>query len=287
MYTKLKVEHNKFIINVYINIVEQMYIILKIFLTFFLITSYIFFHSLFGLFALIPFWFICGLIDVSRHKTMNLKLLKEYFVGKGILTFALSPLNLLADLLSFENLHTFKIENLPISHQNEINQIIKLFDENKKQIEDRFQSAKDNRNMLFYKWYGKNLDESIPEFNQSFNYIKTIGVSLFREKTSTSRHFGPMRLTYRILYNFNKVKNTGSYIEADGINNIWKKSPLFIFDDTLIHQSFNEEDDIRYCAFIDIVRPSHLNHIMIFLLSAVGFLLKKTRGIFYKNWKMI
>ena len=148
-------------------------------------------------------------------------------------------------------------------------------------------SAEGHRNMLFYKWYGKNLDESIPEFNQSFNYIKTIGVSLFREKTSTSRHFGPMRLTYRILYNFNKVKNTGSYIEADGINNIWKKSPLFIFDDTLIHQSFNEEDDIRYCAFIDIVRPSHLNHIMIFLLSAVGFLLKKTRGIFYKNWKMI
>ena len=189
--------------------------------------------------------------------------------------------------MSFQNFHTFKIENLPISHQNEINQIIKLFDENKKQIEDRFQSAKDNRNMLFYKLYGKNLDESIPEFNQSFNYIKTIGVSLFREKTSTSRHIGPMRLTYRILYNFNKVKKAGSYIEADGTINIWKKSPLFIFDDTLIHQSFNEEDDIRYCAFIDIIRPSHLNPIMIFLLSTVGFLLKKTRGIFYKNWKMI
>ena len=48
--------------------------------------------------------------------------------------------------------------------------------------------------MLFYQWYGKNVDESIPEFNQSFKFIKTIGVSLFREKTSTSRHFGPMRL---------------------------------------------------------------------------------------------
>ncbi len=264
-----------------------MYITLKLFLTVFLITSYIFFHSFFGLFSLIPFWIICGLIDVSRHKTMDFKLLKEYFIGKGVLTFALSPLNLFSDLFSFKNLHTFKIENLPLSHQNEIIEIIKLFDENKNIIEDRFQSAKDNRNMLFYKWYGKNLDVSIPEFNQNFDYIKTIGVSLFREKTSTSRHFGPMRLTYRILYNFNKVKNEGSYIEADGKINTWKKNSLFIFDDTLIHQSFNEEDDIRYCAFIDIVRPSYLNKMMAFLLAIVGFLLKKTRGIFYKNWRMI
>ena len=141
--------------------------------------------------------------------------------------------------------------------------------------------------MLFYKWYGKNLDESINDFTKDFKYIKTIGVSLFREKTSTSRHFGPLRLTYRILYNFNKVKKNGSYIEADGTINIWKNDPLFIFDDTLIHQSFNEEDDLRFCAFIDIIRPSHLDNIIKLILKSVGFLLKNTRSIFYKNWKMI
>ena len=64
-------------------------------------------------------------------------------------------------------------------------------------------------------------------------------------------------MTYRILYNFNKVKKEGSFIEADGRINKWRYDPLFIFDDTLIHQSFNEEDDLRYCAFIDIIRPSH------------------------------
>ncbi len=265
-----------------------MYIIIKIILTFFLFTNFLFFYSLIGILSIVPFWVICGLIDVSRHKTMNIKLLKEYYIGKGVLTFLLSPLNLLVDLLAHTNLHTFKIENFPLEHQNEINEIIKLFDDNKEKIEKRFQNAEtENRNMLFYKWYGKELDETIPEFNKKFKTIKTIGVSLFKEKTSTSRHFGPMRLTYRILYNFNKVRKPGSYIEVDGTINIWKKEPLFIFDDTLIHQSFNEEDDIRYCAFIDIVRPSHLNHIMIFLLSIVGFLLKKTRAIFYKNWKMI
>ena len=141
--------------------------------------------------------------------------------------------------------------------------------------------------MLFYQWYGYKLDKTIIDFNKDYKYIKTIGVSLFSEKTSTSRHFGPLRITYRILYNFNKVQNEGSFIEADGRINKWKFNPLFIFDDTLIHQSFNEEDDLRYCAFIDIIRPSYFDNIMKLILSGVGFLLKNTRSIFYKNWKMI
>ena len=141
--------------------------------------------------------------------------------------------------------------------------------------------------MLFYKWYGYKLDDSIEEFNNEYKYLKTIGVSLFREKTSTSRHFGPLRMTYRILYNFNKVKKEGSFIEADGRIHKWKSDPLFIFDDTLRHQSFNEEDDLRFCAFIDIIRPSHFDNIIKLILKAVGFLLKNTRSIFYKNWKMI
>ena len=264
-----------------------MYIALKFFLLLILIFSFIFFYSIIGVFALIPFWIICGLIDVSRHKTMELKLIKEYFIGKGILTFLISPLNLFADLISHRNLHSFKIENFPDEFQNEINTVKKLFDQNKKKIEERFSQSEDNRTMLFYKWYGYELDNSIEEFNNEYEYIKTIGVSLFREKTSTSRHFGPLRMTYRILYNFNKVKKEGSFIEADGRIHKWKSDPLFIFDDTLIHQSFNEEDDLRFCAFIDIIRPSHLDNIIKLILKSVGFLLKNTRSIFYKNWKMI
>jgi len=238
----------------------------KILLLILLIISSYFLFINFNLLSIIPIWIICGLIDVSRHKTMNPKLIKEYFLGKGFLTFILSPLNLLGDLLSYRNLHTFKIEDLPVSHQNEINEIVKLFDENKQKISKRFEENKeDSRTMLFYQWYGYKLDDTISEFNNNYKYIKTIGVSLFREKTSTSRHFGPLRMTYRILYNFNKVKKEGSFIEADGRINKWKYDPLFIFDDTLIHQSFNEEDDLRYCAFI----------------------LKNTKSIFYKNWKMI
>ena len=63
---------------------------------------------------------------------MELKLIKEYFIGKGILTFLISPLNLFADLISHRNLHSFKIENFPDEFQNEINTVKKLFDQNKK-----------------------------------------------------------------------------------------------------------------------------------------------------------
>ena len=69
-----------------------------------IISSYLLFINL-GILSIFPIWLLCGLIDVSRHKTMNLKLIKEYFLGKGFLTFVLSPLNLLADLLSYMNLH--------------------------------------------------------------------------------------------------------------------------------------------------------------------------------------
>ena len=272
----------------YILLFYKMDIILKLILLIPILIGSFFLWPSFNFWTILPIIFVFGLIDVSRHKTMNFKLIKEYFIGKGILTFILSPLNLFTDLLSHRNLHTFKLQDLPQSHQNEINEVTQLFDENAKQIAKRFKESKnDNRTMLFYKWYGYNLDETILDFNKEYKYIKTIGVSLFREKTSTSRHFGPLRATYRILYNFNKVKNEGSYIEADGRINKWKYNPLFIFDDTLIHQSFNEEDDLRYCAFIDILRPSYFDNVMKNILALVGFFLKKTRGIFYKNWKMI
>ena len=103
-----------------------------------LILSSIFLFMNIGIWAIFPFWFLCGLIDISRHKTMDLKLIKEYFIGKGFLTFLLSPLNLLSDLLSHRNLHTYKIEDLPQGHQNEINDVISLFDKKSNDIAKRF-----------------------------------------------------------------------------------------------------------------------------------------------------
>ena len=240
-----------------------------------------------GLWALLFFWIFCGVIDVLRHKTLSFKVIKQYFTGKVMLTWFLSPINLFTDLISPKNLHTYSIDNLPNDLKLEILEIINFFDNNTVNITKRFQGADSSRTMLFYKWYDKNLDTQFPEFNKKFKYIKTIGVSLFKQKTSTSRHFGPLRVSFRLLYNFNKARNPESYIEADGTINVWKDQSLFIFDDTLIHQSFSKEDGVRYCAFIDIIRPTYVYPIMNSLLIIVSFFMIKVRGIFYKNWQMI
>ena len=259
----------------------------KILILFFLAICGTIFYQTIGLVAFVPIWVLCGLIDFVRHTTKTPQLFKEYFTGKGKLTFILSPLNLAIDLISHKNLHTYDLDQLPTEIRQEIDHVINVFDEEKDKIEKCFAQSDNDRTMLFYKWYGRNIDESIAEFLPEFKHVKTIGVSLFKEKTSTSRHFGPFRATLRVLYNFNNVQKDGSYIEIDGTINIWKKNALCIFDDTLVHQSFNEEEDLRYCAFIDVLRPNYANRALQILLFSVGLFLKNTRAIFYKNWKMI
>ena len=62
--------------------------------------------------------------------------------------------------------------------------------------------------MIFFKGrYGKNVDASIdvPEFHRDFKYIRTIGVSVFNKKQSTGKHYGPLRVTLRVLYNINTI----------------------------------------------------------------------------------
>jgi aspartyl/asparaginyl beta-hydroxylase (cupin superfamily) len=69
--------------------------------------------------------------------------------------------------------------------------------------------------------------------------------------------------------------------------NYWRENKLFIFDDTLLHQSFNESDKARYCLFVDIVRPSAVPALMGFVVEVNRILFKGLNSIFYKKWKVI
>ena len=48
---------------------------------------------------------LCGVLDVGRHRRIRSELIEKYFFGNGIPTWLLSPINLLADLFSYRNLH--------------------------------------------------------------------------------------------------------------------------------------------------------------------------------------
>jgi len=231
-----------------------------------------------------------GLIDVSRNEQNGeAPVWKRYFTGNGLLTWALSPLNLLMDLLSRKTSGIPKKTDLPVECQKEIDELISVVEREYDQIAKRMESrqAAGTRLMLLYKWYGRQVDTSIPELNKDFKYIKTVGISVFNGNTSTSYHYGPIRITYRLLFNMNKVDRDDIFIQVGKTKHLWRDDPLFIFDDTLMHKSVNKSPNSRYCLFVDIMRPAYNLEFNTRILTFVGTILKHVNRMFYKNWEFI
>jgi beta-hydroxylase len=78
-----------------------------------------------------------------------------------------------------------------------------------------------------------------------------------------------------------------AFIETTHVKHLWQDSPLFMFDDTLLHRSVNDTDETRYCAFIDILRPSYAHILMSSMMACIAAMIKSYRGMFYKNWDML
>ena len=152
----------------------------------------------------------------------------------------------------------YKLEDLPAGHRAEIQTLIDAAHaRNLIGLLDA-KLGDNKRGMIFFKWYGKDIPGSVdvPEYHADFKYLRTVGVSIFNKKQSTGKHYGPLRVTLRVLYNINPVDDPNVYIEVGSKVHRWRDDPLFIFDDTLQHQSVNESDAVRYCLFVDILRPT-------------------------------
>jgi aspartyl/asparaginyl beta-hydroxylase (cupin superfamily) len=232
-----------------------------------------------------------GLLDFMRNRSKSLSSFDRYFAGNGVCTWLLCPLNLLLDMLAlpYRNKGIYQLADLPASYQDEIKGMIEaahrsdLVGKLSSKLEDH------KRGMIFFKWYGKNVQTSIdvPEFHRKFKYIRTIGVSIFRRKQSTGKHFGPLRISLRLLYNMNQIDSDQVYIKVGNHTNYWRENKLFIFDDTLEHQSCNESDEVRYCLFVDILRPSLFPGLLSALLTCVRVLIARFNFAFYRHWVFI
>ncbi|HXQ83400.1 MAG TPA: aspartyl/asparaginyl beta-hydroxylase domain-containing protein, partial [Xanthobacteraceae bacterium] len=66
-----------------------------------------------------------------------------------------------------------------------------------------------------------------------------------------------------------------------------RTNKLFIFDDTLLHQSVNETNQTRYCLFVDMVRPTPFPGVMRVVISGIRLLTRSFKFIYYQNWKLI
>jgi Aspartyl/Asparaginyl beta-hydroxylase len=234
---------------------------------------------------------ICGAYDVSRSRPITAETLRRYFIGNGVGTWLLSPLNCLLDLLSlpYVNKGVYRLADLPLGHQDEIKRLIQAANEVDlvRQLEER--SKENRRTMLFFRWYGKNIDASlqVPAFHQSWKYVQTIGVSVFNRRVTTSKHFGYLRASLRVLYNLNDMKDDSAYIVVGGIISSWRENKLFIFDDTLLHLSTNETEQPRYCLFVDIIRPTPFPAVMLSTVAIVRYLTQSIKFVYYANWKII
>jgi beta-hydroxylase len=90
-----------------------------------------------------------------------------------------------------------------------------------------------------------------------------------------------------VLYNVNEIANENVYIKVGNHVNYWRDNKLFIFDDTLQHQSCNQSDEVRYCMFGDILRPSLFPGLMSAILACIRLVIARFHLAFYKHWAFI
>ena len=237
------------------------------------------------------FYAICGAYDVGRNQGLNFSTLRRYFIGNGFLTWVLSPFNTLLDLLSlpYINKGVYRLEDLPPAYQDEVKRLMQIAKEEDlvARLEERAKEFP--RTMIFFRWYGVNVETflDVPALHQPWKYIQTIGVSVFNKKVSTSKHFGYMRASLRILYNLNDMNDHSAYITVGDKISYWRENKLFIFDDTLLHSSVNETNQARYCLFVDMVRPTPFPGVMRAVMSGIRLLTQSFKFVYYQNWKVI
>ena len=205
-------------------------------------------------------YIITGIYDIIRHKhKYKFFIFKKYFFGNGTLTWILSPLNMIIDILClpFVNKQIYKLEDLPKKHQEEIKLIINQCPQTTFINYLNNLESSNKRTLMLYKWYGYNIDNALDcnLFHQKFKTIQPIGNS-----------------TIRVLINIDQNIDQNAYIDVNNVRHNWKiHGPLFIFDDTIMHQSFNMTDKNRHCLFIDITRPSYLSPIINYIIKFLGF----------------
>ena len=116
------------------------------------------------------FYALCGIYDVSRNRPLTGIVLQRYFLGNGILAWVLSPFNVLMDLLSipYINKGVYRLQDLPEANQAEVKRVIDLSIRNDLVSQMEALSREFPRTMIFFKWYGRNLDAQldVPEFHE-------------------------------------------------------------------------------------------------------------------------
>lgn len=234
---------------------------------------------------------VCGAYDVSRNTGLSMSMVRRYFLGNGVLLWLLSPLNVVLDILSlpYVNKGIYRLEDMPAGHQEEIRRLIRAATDADlvRQVDQR--SKENKRSILLWRYYGVKSETivDVPAFDGPWKYLQTIALSVFNRKISTSLHFGWVRASLRVLYNINDITDVSAFIIVGDTTHYWRDNKLFIFDDTLQHLSANETDRLRYCMYVDILRPSPFPGFMAAVCAVEGWVATKIKLISLTNWTLV
>lgn len=254
------------------------------------ILAVIFLCAAFYFVPLLTIFFIAtGFLDIMRNEKKDRALFDRYFFGNGIFCWILSPINLFFDLLCDRNRKIYSLEDLPEGCRKEIDSVIAACAAHKAEIIENVDRSfvSGRRGMYVYRWFGKKYNTEIQEFNRPFKHLQTIAISVFEDNEASSFHFGPLRLTLRVLYNLTPAEDGEIFIECGHVRHHWRNDPLFIFDDTLMHRSVNLSDKRRYCVFMDIMRPSPLPLALSIFMSMFSTIARPLRSVFYRRWEIL
>ncbi len=232
-----------------------------------------------------------GLVDALRNRPVRVSTLDRYFFGNGVFTWLLAPFNLLMDVLCLphRNRGIYRLDQLPAGHQAEIRELTEAAHRRDLVGQLAAKLGDKKRGMIFWQWYGQVLPTTVdvPEFRKRYRYVRTVGCSIFNKRASTGKHFGPLRVTLRVLYNVNDMHDPNVYVAVGDHVHRWRDEKLFVFDDTLMHQSVNESEGVRYCLFVDILRPSPVPWLLSGVLTGIRLAMAPFRAVFYKHWAFL
>ena len=126
-----------------------------------------------------------GVYEVLRHGRDLATISHQYFLVNGGLTWFLSPLNTLIDILClpFVNKKIYKLADFPNAYQKEILQVTTACPAEAIIAEVQRRRHADKRTLMIYKWYGFNNGAAdCTLFQKKFKFVLTIGVSTFSRK---------------------------------------------------------------------------------------------------------
>ena len=236
------------------------------------------------------FYAICGAYDVGRNRPLNAETLRRYFIGNGFGAWMVSPLNILLDLLSlpYINKGVYRLADLPPSYQDEVKRLVQAANDADLVGQLKELSKQHQRTMMFFRWYGVNLDTllNVPAFHQPWKYIQTIEVDL----QSESIDLEALRLAARVVAGaLQSQRDEGRFRlhRRRRHHQPLARKPAVHFRRTLLHLSANETDQVRYCLFVDIVRPTPFPRVMTGVMTMVRTLTQNFKFIYYGNWKIV